>query len=99
MDVFDRIKFQGLSVWTKTPMDVLDTNKYQGRFGMDQLFQWTFWTGPNVLKTLTMQNSKHIDEFINTKQLILPGKTCLSLAHVLKAIGYTGLNRVQITIA
>lgn len=31
-------------------MDVLYRSKYQGHFDVDQMSQWMFWTGPNVLQ-------------------------------------------------
>lgn len=31
-------------------MDVLYRMKYQRPFGVDQMSQWMFWTGPNLLQ-------------------------------------------------
>lgn len=29
-------------------MGIFDRTKFQGPFGVDQLYLWMFWTGPNV---------------------------------------------------
>lgn len=42
MDVFDRTKFQGLSVWT---MHVLDTIKFQGLLAWTNFFSGHFGQG------------------------------------------------------
>lgn len=56
MDVLDRTKYDQISksIWyaPNVSVDILDRTKYQGPFSTEQVSQWIFYTGPNVLQGL-----------------------------------------------
>lgn len=49
-------------------IDVFDRMKYQGPFGMDQMYPWTFQTGPHAHYNENHPTSKYLNQ--NLKQAL-----------------------------